>query len=69
MTEMRSSRATTLAIGSVVVALVVLVLKAVAWWLRDLSKHDAEPVRKFLAEHGAAMKAFARKEAAQYLPD
>ncbi len=43
--------------------------KAVAWWLRDLSKHDAEPVRKFLAEHGAAMKAFARKEAAQYLPD
>ncbi len=33
MTEMRSSRATTLAIGSVVVALVVLALKAVAWWL------------------------------------
>ena len=43
--------------------------KAVAWWLRDLSKHDAVAVRKFLAEHGEAMKTFARKEAAQYLPD
>ncbi|QAX30181.1 DNA alkylation repair protein [Leisingera sp. NJS204] len=43
--------------------------KAVAWWLRDLSKHDAERTRAFLAEHGAAMKAFARKEAAKYLKE
>ncbi|MBL4917152.1 DNA alkylation repair protein [Szabonella alba] len=41
--------------------------KAVAWWLRDLSKHDPDRVRLFLAEHGEAMKTWARKEAAQYL--
>ncbi|PZQ99244.1 MAG: DNA alkylation repair protein [Cereibacter sphaeroides] len=41
--------------------------KAIAWWLRDLSKHDADRVRVFLAEHGDGMKAFARKEAAKYL--
>ncbi len=41
--------------------------KAVAWWLRDLSKHDPDRVRLFLAEHGDAMKAWARKEASQYL--
>lgn len=41
--------------------------KAIGWWLRDLSKHDADRVRAFLAEHGDSMKAFARKEAAQYL--
>ena len=43
--------------------------KAVAWWLRDLSKHDAARTRDFLAEHGKSMKAFARKEAAKYLKD
>ncbi|WP_054302634.1 DNA alkylation repair protein [Gemmobacter sp. LW-1] len=42
--------------------------KAIAWWLRDLSKHDAGRVEVFLAEHGAGMKAFARKEAAKHLP-
>lgn len=42
--------------------------KVVAWWLRDLSKHDAARTAQFLAEHGPYMKAFARKEAAQYLP-
>ncbi|AHD10215.1 DNA alkylation repair protein [Phaeobacter gallaeciensis] len=42
--------------------------KAIAWWLRDLSKHDADRSSAFLAEHGAAMKPFARKEAAKYLP-
>ena len=41
--------------------------KAIAWWLRELSKHDAAPVRAFLATHGAAMKAFARKDAARHL--
>jgi 3-methyladenine DNA glycosylase AlkD len=41
--------------------------KAIAWWLRDLSKHDAPRVAQFLEEHGAKMKPFARKEAAKYL--
>lgn len=41
--------------------------KAVAWWLRDLSKHDAERTRAFLAAHGDKMKPFARKEAAKHL--
>lgn len=41
--------------------------KSVAWWLRDLSKHDAERVRGWLAEHGDRLKPFARKEAAKYL--
>ena len=42
--------------------------KAIGWWLRDLSKHDAARTAQFLDEHGAGMKAFARKEAALYLP-
>ena len=41
--------------------------KAVAWWLRDLSKHDAARTEAFLAEFGDLMKPWARKEAAQYL--
>ena len=41
--------------------------KAVAWWLRDLSKHDPEATAAFLAAHGDAMKPFARKEAGKYL--
>ncbi|WP_375173542.1 DNA alkylation repair protein [Pseudooceanicola sp.] len=41
--------------------------KAVAWWLRDLSKHDPDRARAFLDAHGAEMKAFARKEAEKYL--
>ncbi|MDX2485073.1 MAG: DNA alkylation repair protein [Pseudodonghicola sp.] len=44
------------------------VQKAIGWWLRDLSKHDPDRVRAFLAEHGEAMKPFARKEASRYLP-
>ncbi|WP_010141425.1 DNA alkylation repair protein [Oceanicola sp. S124] len=43
--------------------------KAVAWWLRDLSKHDAERVRAFLDAHGDGMRGFARKEAGKYLRD
>lgn len=42
--------------------------KAVAWWLRDLSKRDPERVKAFLDDHGARMKPFARKEASKYLP-
>ncbi|MFV0473596.1 MAG: DNA alkylation repair protein [Pikeienuella sp.] len=41
--------------------------KAVAWWLRTLSKHDPARVRAFLEDHGGAMKPFARREAAKYL--
>ena len=43
--------------------------KAIAWWIRDLSKHDATASRDFLLEHGAGMKPFARKEAAKYLKE
>lgn len=43
--------------------------KSIAWWIRDLSKHDAEASRAFLVEHGAGMKPFARKEAAKYLKE
>ena len=42
--------------------------KSIGWWLRDLSKRDPERVAGFLAEHGAAMKPFAVKEASKYLP-
>jgi 3-methyladenine DNA glycosylase AlkD len=41
--------------------------KAVAWWVRDLSKHDAPRARAFLEEHGARLKPFARKEAARHM--
>lgn len=41
--------------------------KAIAWWLRDLSKHDAPRARDWLALHGATLKPFAQKEAAKYL--
>jgi len=43
--------------------------KSIAWWLRELSKHDDAPVRAFLAAHGDAMKAFARNDAARHLKD
>jgi 3-methyladenine DNA glycosylase AlkD len=42
--------------------------KAVAWWLRDLSKKDPDRVRAWLDAHGATLKPFARKEAARHLP-
>ena len=42
--------------------------KSIAWWLRDLSRHDADRARDWLAAHGAGLKAFARKEAARHLP-
>ncbi|SHH27011.1 DNA alkylation repair protein [Marivita hallyeonensis] len=42
--------------------------KAVAWWLRDLSRHDPDRTRAFLVRHADRMKPFARKEAARLLP-
>ncbi len=41
--------------------------KAIGWWLRELSKRDPARVRRFLAEHGSTLKAFARREASKYL--
>jgi 3-methyladenine DNA glycosylase AlkD len=42
--------------------------KAIAWWLRDLSKHDPARTRAFLAAHGDRLKPFARAEATRLLP-
>lgn len=41
--------------------------KAIGWWLRELSKRDPARVRRFLDEHGAALKGVARREALKYL--
>lgn len=41
--------------------------KAIGWWLRDLSKHDPERTKAFIAEHGHQMKPFAAKEAMRLL--
>jgi 3-methyladenine DNA glycosylase AlkD len=41
--------------------------KAVGWWLRDLSKHAPDLTRAWLAEHGARLKPFARREALRHL--
>ena len=41
--------------------------KAIGWWLRDLSKHDPDRTRAFIAAHGAKMKPFAVKEALRHL--
>ena len=37
--------------------------KVVAWWVRELSKHDTDRARAFLKEYGKRLKPFARKEA------
>lgn len=42
--------------------------KAIAWWLRELSKRDPQAVRDWLDQHGPTLKPFARKEAARHLP-
>ncbi len=42
--------------------------KAIGWWLRELSKHDPDRVRRFLDDHGAPLKGVARREATKYLP-
>ena len=41
--------------------------KAVAWWVRDLSKHDPKSAQEFLDRHGQRLKPFARKEAERHL--
>ncbi len=41
--------------------------KAVAWWVRELSKKDPVRARVFLDAHGDRLRPWARKEAARYL--
>ena len=41
--------------------------KAVAWWLRELSKRDPDRARAFLKAYGDTMKPFARREASKYI--
>jgi 3-methyladenine DNA glycosylase AlkD len=41
--------------------------KAVAWWLRSLSRHDPTRTRAFLDAHGNGMKGFARRDAGRLL--
>ncbi|MEM7519711.1 MAG: DNA alkylation repair protein [Pseudomonadota bacterium] len=41
--------------------------KAIAWWLRELSKHDPDRTRAFVETYGGAMKPFAVKEALRHL--
>jgi 3-methyladenine DNA glycosylase AlkD len=43
--------------------------KSIAWWLRELSKHDPDRVRAFLEKHATDMKPFAVKEAGRKLGD
>lgn len=43
--------------------------KAVAWWVRDLSKHDLNAAKSFLDAYGELLKPFARKDAARLLMD
>ncbi len=41
--------------------------KAIAWWLRDLSKHDPDRTRTFLETHGVTAQAF-RPEGSGKIP-
>jgi 3-methyladenine DNA glycosylase AlkD len=41
--------------------------KAIGWWLRELSKHDAPRTLAFIETHGDDLKPFAKKEALRFL--
>lgn len=43
--------------------------KAVGWWVRDLSKHDAARAQAFLDGPGLGLKNFAKKVARTWLPE
>jgi len=43
--------------------------KAIGWWLRELSKHNPERVKSFLAEYAPRMKPFAVREATRLIDD
>lgn len=42
--------------------------KAIAWWLRELSKRDPDRVTDWVDRHGPTLKPFAAKEALRHLP-
>lgn len=42
--------------------------KAVGWWIRDFSKHDAARAQEFLDGPGQGLKSFAKKVARTWLP-
>jgi 3-methyladenine DNA glycosylase AlkD len=41
--------------------------KAVAWWVRELSRKDPARARAFLETHGSRLRPWARREAARHL--
>lgn len=43
--------------------------KAIAWWVRDLSRHDAARATAFIDANSHQMKPYAIKEASRYLPE
>ncbi len=42
--------------------------KAIAWWVRDLSRHDPARAQAFIDENSHHMKTYAIKEASRHLP-
>lgn len=42
--------------------------KAIAWWVRDLSRHDPARAQLFIDENSHHMKPYAIKEASRHLP-
>ncbi|WP_339763199.1 DNA alkylation repair protein [uncultured Sulfitobacter sp.] len=42
--------------------------KAIAWWVRDLSRHDPARAQLFIDENSQHMKPYAIKEASRHLP-
>ncbi len=42
--------------------------KAIAWWVRDLSRHDPARAAAFVADNSHQMKPYAIKEASRHLP-
>lgn len=43
--------------------------KAIAWWVRDLSRHDPARAAEFIEANRTHLKPYAIKEAARYMPD
>ena len=43
--------------------------KAIAWWVRDLSRHDPARATAFIDANSHQMKPYAIKEASRYLPE
>ncbi|WP_372991141.1 DNA alkylation repair protein [Sulfitobacter sp.] len=43
--------------------------KAIAWWVRDLSRHDPARATAFIDANSHQMKPYAVKEASRYLPE